>query len=90
MCGCTETKVSTSITKLIDLGYIQQTKFDGRKRYLKSNLRYEIKKQTLNNLKADFNEPKKQTLNNLKEDFKSKNIFYILFCLFCIFIFIVT
>lgn len=56
-CQCTVTKISTAISKLIDLGYIDVIKFDGRKRHLKV-------------LKADFKKPIRQTLNNLKADFK--------------------
>ena len=35
-CKCSMTKVSTSISKLIKLGYLYVSKNDGRKRYLKS------------------------------------------------------
>ena len=52
-CQCTETKISTSVSKLIQLRYIEILKFDGRKRFLKSRLK-KIERQTLNNLKADF------------------------------------
>lgn len=37
-CKCSMTKVSTSISKLIKLGYLYDSKNDGRKRYLKSRL----------------------------------------------------
>lgn len=37
-CKCSMTKVSTSISKLIKLGYLFVSKNDGRKRYLKSRL----------------------------------------------------
>lgn len=60
-CQCTATKVSTAISKLVELGYIKIIKFDGRKRYMK----------VLTNLKADFKKPIKQTLKKLKADFKS-------------------
>lgn len=52
-CNCTETKISTSISKLKEKGYIEQTSFDGRHRILKSRLKESLK-QTLKNLKADF------------------------------------
>lgn len=62
-CQCSETKVSTSINKLIKLGYIYLKSFDGRKRILKSRLsNYE--RQTLKNLKADFKEFKEININN--------------------------
>lgn len=37
-CQCSVTKVSTSVSKLIKLGYLYVLKNDGRKRYLKSRL----------------------------------------------------
>lgn len=37
-CQCTERKVSQSITKLVELGYIRRESFDGRTRILRSNL----------------------------------------------------
>lgn len=37
-CQCSVTKISTSISKLIKLGYIRVAKNDGRKRWLKSSL----------------------------------------------------
>lgn len=38
--GCSETSISKSISKLIDLGYIKLLSFDGRIRVLKSNMHY--------------------------------------------------
>ena len=52
-CQCTETKISTAVSKLIKLQYLEAVKFDGRKRFLKSRLK-KNEKQTLKNLKADF------------------------------------
>ena len=37
-CQCSETKISNSISKLIELGYIEIVKFDGRTRVLQSCL----------------------------------------------------
>lgn len=37
-CQCSESKVSKTISKLIDLGYVNCVSFDGRKRYLQSCL----------------------------------------------------
>lgn len=79
-CQCTETKISTSIKKLVELGYIKITSFDGRKRYIKSRLK-EIERQTLKNLKADFKKVKDNNIynnidnnidNNKKENIKRK------------------
>lgn len=69
-CQCTETKISTSIKKLVELGYIKITSFDGRKRYIKSRLK-EIERQTLKNLKADF---KKFKDNNIYNNIDNNNI----------------
>ena len=64
-CQCTETKVSTSISKLIKLEYLEVLKFDGRKRYLKSRLK-KNERQTLKNLKADFKKIKDiNIINNI-------------------------
>ena len=51
-CGCSETKVSTSISRLIDCGLLYVESFDGRQRILKSRLS-KIERQTFKNLKAD-------------------------------------
>ena len=56
-CQCSVTKVSTSITKLIDLGYISVKSFDGRKRFLKSSLS-KNESLTFKNCKADFQKVK--------------------------------
>lgn len=57
-CQCSETKVSTAISKLVKLGYLTIQSFDGRKRELKSSLS-KFERQTFKNCKAD--------LQNLKE-----------------------
>lgn len=63
-CQCTETKISTSIKKLVELEYIEIIKFDGRKRFIKSRLK-KIERQPLKNLKADFKKFKESnTYNN--------------------------
>lgn len=51
-CQCSETKVSTSISLLINLGYIYVKKFDGRSRELKSCLTNSVR-QGYKNCKAD-------------------------------------
>jgi hypothetical protein len=56
-CQCSVTKVSTSITKLVDLGYLSVRSFDGRKRFLKSSLS-KNERQTFKNCKADFQKVK--------------------------------
>lgn len=69
-CQCTETKISTSIKKLVELGYIKITNFDGRKRYIKSRLK-EIERQTLKKLKAEL---KKVKDNNIENNIENNNI----------------
>ena len=51
-CQCSETKVSTAISKLVKLGYVYVQKFDGRTRELKSSLT-KFERQTLKNCEAD-------------------------------------
>ena len=50
-CGTKENTVSLSISKLKELGYIEQVKFDGRQRVLKSCLT-KNQRQTLKKSKA--------------------------------------
>ena len=51
-CQCSETKVSTAISKLIDYGYITVQSFDGRTRILKSSLS-NFERQIFKNCEAD-------------------------------------
>ena len=79
-CQCTVTKISTAISKLIDLGYVEVIKFDGRKRHLKV-LKADFKKpirQTLKYLKADFKKIKDINIYNNKDDKIKDNIIYII------------
>ena len=52
-CQCSETKVSTAISKLIELGYLYVKSFDGRQRILKSRLS-NFERQTFQNCEADL------------------------------------
>lgn len=54
-CQCSETKVSTAVTKLVKLGYLYIQKFDGRQRELKSRLS-NFERQSLKESEADFKE----------------------------------
>lgn len=60
-CKCSITKVSTSISKLIKLGYLYVSKNDGRKRYLKSRLS-NFESQDIKKSEADS--PKVKESNN--------------------------
>ena len=63
-CQCSETKVSTAISKLIELGYIYVKSFDGRQRTLKSRLS-NFERQTYKKDEADFKKVKESnTYNN--------------------------
>lgn len=66
-CQCSETKVSTAISKLIELEYIYVKSFDGRTRILKSRLS-KFERQDLNNLKADIKKVKAINIDNNKSN----------------------
>lgn len=71
-CGCSVTKVSLAISKLVDLGYIYLENFNGRQRELKSRLS-KSERQTFTKLKADIKKVKGTKVNNT-----SINIDYII------------
>lgn len=56
-CQCSETKVSTAVSKLIEYGYLYVQSFDGRQRVLKSRLS-NFEKQDFKKCDADFKKPK--------------------------------
>jgi DNA-binding Lrp family transcriptional regulator len=63
-CQCSETKVSTAISKLVKLGYLYVKSFDGRQRELKSRLS-KFERQDYKNCEADFKNLKQSnTYNN--------------------------
>lgn len=73
-CQCSETKVSTAISKLINLGYIYVQKFDGRQRELKSRLS-NFERQNFKNCKADIKNLKdNNTDNNINNKERKKEI----------------
>ena len=63
-CKCSMTKVSTSISKLIKLGYLYVSKNDGRKRYLKSRL---SNSESQDFKKSEPDLPKMKESNNSEE-----------------------
>ena len=71
-CQCSETKVSTAISKLIKLGYLTVKSFDGRKRELKSRLskieRQGVKKEKSETQKVKDNNITNKTLTNGKKE----------------------
>lgn len=68
-CQCSATKASLSISKLITLGYLEKTSFDGRTRILKSRLS-KNERQTDNICKADTQKVK--GINNKREKTNNK------------------
>lgn len=68
-CKCSMTKVSTSISKLIKLGYLYVSKNDGRKRYLKSRL---SNSESQNFKKSEPDLPEMKESNNSEEYSKGK------------------
>ena len=78
-CQCSETKVSTAISKLVKFGYIYVQKFDGRQRELKSRLS-KFERQNFKNCKADTQNLKESntsnnTLNNTKKERKKESTY---------------
>lgn len=62
-CQCSKTKVSTTISKLIECGYLYIQNFDGRKRKLKSCLS-NFERQNIKNCKAAFQNLKESNTDN--------------------------
>lgn len=62
-CKCSVTKVSTSISKLIKLGYIKVAKTDGRTRWLKASLS-KFESQNNKNKKSESQKMKESNINN--------------------------
>lgn len=62
-CQCSETKVSTAISKLVKLGYLTVKSFDGRQRELKSSLS-NSERQTINFEKAASQNLKESNIDN--------------------------
>lgn len=77
-CQCSVTKVSTSVSKLIKLGYLYVFKNDGRKRYLKSRLS-NFESQDFKNSNSDTpnmkhsNNSYKYSVDDIDKDFILKN-----------------
>lgn len=77
-CQCSVTKVSTSVSKLIKLGYLYVLKNDGRKRYLKSRLS-NFESQEFKNSNSDTpnmkhsNNSYKYSVDDIDKDFILSN-----------------
>lgn len=71
-CQCSETKVSTAISKLVTLGYLTVKSFDGRQRELKSSLS-NSERQTLKNEKAASQNLKESNIDNKTVNKTDKN-----------------
>lgn len=66
-CKCSVTKVSTSISKLIELGYVKVVKTDGRKRWLKTSLS-KFESQPIKNGNPEIQEMKDSNIPSNKDD----------------------
>lgn len=62
-CQCSETKVSTAISKLIEYGFLYVQSFDGRTRILKSRLS-NFERQAFKDCKAGFQILKESNIDN--------------------------
>lgn len=71
-CQCSETKVSTAISKLIKYGYLYVQSFDGRQRILKSRLS-NFERQDIKKCESDFEDLKE---NNTKRDTSNNTEIY--------------
>lgn len=71
-CQCSVTKVSTSISKLIDLGYLYVQNYDGRLRELKSRLSI-FERQTFKNSNADSQKLKESNTSNKPSNNTTRN-----------------
>lgn len=71
-CQCTNVKVSTSVSKLVELGYLDKVGFDGRRRILKSRLKLSLR-QTQTNFKAEINKVNSNNKVNNKGNNKHIN-----------------
>lgn len=74
-CQCSETKVSTAISKLVKLGYLFVKSFDGRQRELKSRLS-NFERQKFNSCDSAFQEVEESNTNkNTKINTERKEIY---------------
>ena len=71
-CKCSVTKVSTSISNLINLGYVRIAKSDGRKRFLKVSLS-KFESQTIKKRKSAYQKVKQSNIDNNIDDEYSIN-----------------
>lgn len=62
-CQCSETKVSTAVSKLVKLGYLYIKSFDGRQRELKSRLS-NFERQDFKKCEADFKKVKESNTDS--------------------------
>lgn len=73
-CQCSENKISRSVSLLVELGYLEIIKFDGRKRFIKSCL-FKMKRLSNKNEKAALTKLKDNNIdNNIDNNSISKDI----------------
>ena len=68
-CGCSISKITKSISKLVDLGLLTIVKTDGRKRWIKSNPKGRVVKSTRQNIKKCDSELQK--VPDIKIDYQN-------------------
>lgn len=74
-CQCSETKVSTAISKLIKLEYLYVQAFDGRQRELKSRLSKSVR-QDMKSCNSAFEDVQESnTYKNTKNNTKNKELY---------------
>lgn len=66
-CQCSENKISQSISLLVELGYLEIVKFDGRKRFIKSRLTKNVR-QDDKICEADSQKIKDNNIYNNKDN----------------------
>ena len=74
-CQCSESKVSTAISKLIKLGYLYVQSFDGRQRVLKSRLSNFERQNAKENNTASENQGESNTYINPSKKTDKKDIY---------------
>ena len=74
-CQCSETKVSTAISKLIKLGYLYVQAFDGRQRELKSRLSKSVRQDAKSCNSAFEDVQESNTYKNTKNNTKNKELY---------------
>lgn len=71
-CGCSKSKVSNGISKLIKKGYIHVAKFDGRKRWIKTGSSIKNREDSNEEIKDSYNNESRLPENGRQKSFSCK------------------